>query len=496
MAKKMNVLIVSSEVTPWAKAGGLADVTAALAIHLAEIGHRVVTVIPAYRCVRTRLNGAPSQSMCVHMGEGEEWCGVESYEIAPRCTVVCIDHAYFFDREGLYHDNRMNDYTDNPRRFGFFCRAALQYCLDYGFSPDIVHANEWQTALVPAYLKTWFWDTKQLGHSASVLTIHNVAYQGTYPAADYPWLGLRKEDFIDTVFEDYGKVNFLKGGIHFSDVVNTVSPSYAREITTPYHFNGLAPALSAKGDRFSGILNGVDYDHWSPESDTLIPARYSASRMAGKNRCKQELQRTFLLHEDREVMLIGAVGRFVEQKGYHLVQDMIDRLMRTMAVQFVILGSGEESLEWFFGGLPRRYPGRVGAYIGYDNERAHLIEAGADAFLMPSLFEPCGLNQLYSLRYGTLPIVRATGGLEDTVDQYDETTGGGTGFKFNDPTSTALYDTIGWAVSTWYDRRRHYRAMQKRAMQHNFSWDTAIVQYERLYAQARTAKRSWDAMHR
>ncbi len=494
MGHKLNVLIVSSEMAPFAKTGGLADVTASLSVHLQQRGHDVRVVMPLYRSVR---NSNPEMSITLHsmgvaMGEGEEWCRVKETKIESDVRVFFVEHDLYFDRWGLYHDEWMNDYDDNPRRFAFLCRAALQLALDTGFSPDIVHSNDWQTAPTAAYLKTWFWNDPLLGKSASVLTIHNIAYQGVYPGHHYRYMGLGSQCFHDKGFESWGQVNFLKGGIFYSDMVNTVSPGHAKEITTPFQGFGLAPYLSDKADRFIGILNGVDYSQWSPEKDIWIPAKYNRRSQKGKIVCKKELQKRMNLEENENILLIGTVGRFVEQKGFHLIKESIEKILDDMVVQFVILGQGEYDQETFFRALPARFPGRAGSYIGFSNELAHLIEAGADFFCMPSLFEPCGLNQLYSMRYGTLPIVRATGGLDDTVEQYDEKTGEGTGFKFWKPTSESLYYTIGWAVSTWYDRPHHIKKMMKTAMKKDFSWKNAIPQYESFYRKAIEVKREYD----
>jgi starch synthase len=493
MAKPLRVLLVASEMTPFAKTGGLADVVGALAAKLGARGHDVLTVIPFYRSIRRRgVDSRPRIApMGVHMGGGIEWC--VAHETADSGSrVVLIEHELFFDREGIYHDEWLRDYDDNARRFGFLCRAALQVCLDSNFRPDIVHANDWQTALLPAYLKTWFWNSPILGKAASALTIHNIAHQGVYPGGDYPFFGLDQRLFVDRGFESYGKINFLKGGIVHADVVNTVSPGHARELTTPYGGFGLAPYLSDKGERFVGILNGVDYDTWSPHNDPFIPVRFSADDLSGKARCKRDVQEKFGLEPRDDVCLIGMVSRLADQKGCNLVRDCIDRALAGMRLQCVILGAGDKDLERFFGELPARYPGRAGSYIGYSEELAHCIEAGADFFLMPSLFEPCGLNQMYSLRYGTPPIVRATGGLDDTVEQYDAGSGKGTGFKFHDATADAVYNTIGWAVSVYYDHPRRLRSMIRRAMKKEYSWDKAILNYEKLYRQARRAKRDYD----
>ena len=323
-----------------------------------------------------------------------------------------------------------------------------------------------------------------LGGAASVLTIHNIAYQGKYSASNFDYIGLQWSNFTPDKFEDYGSVNFLKGGIVYADVVNTVSPTYADETRTPSLGYGLAPYLNDKGEDYVGILNGVDYTQWNPAVDQLIPAQYSPQEMAGKAVCKAALQQRFALDIDPDVPIVGVVSRLVTQKGLDLLASAIEDTVNDMAVQFVILGSGDKGLEAFYAGLPARYPGRIGSYIGYSNEIAHWIEAGCDFFIMPSIYEPCGLNQIYSLKYGTLPIVRATGGLDDTVQQYDERTGDGDGFKFWEISTEAIYYTAGWAVSTFYDRPQHIAKMVRTAMQRDYSWEKSAAQYVELYARA------------
>ena len=327
-----------------------------------------------------------------------------------------------------------------------------------------------------------------LGGAASVLTIHNIAYQGVYDKDAYEYLGLRVENFTPQKFEDHGRINFLKGGIVYADVVNTVSPTYARETRTPAGGYGLAPYLNDKGDNYWGILNGCDYEKWNPATDTLIPARYTPSDLSGKTACKQALQARMGLEVNPNIPLIGVVSRLVSQKGLDLLAQVMDGVLTQMQVQFAILGSGEPDLEAFYGQIPSRHPGQVGSYIGYSDELAHWIEAGSDFFIMPSVYEPCGLNQIYSLKYGTLPIVRATGGLDDTVQQYDENTGTGTGFKFFEISANAVYYSIGWAVSTYYDRPQHIQQMIAQAMQQDYSWEKSAEAYIALYQRAIEAK--------
>jgi starch synthase len=404
--------------------------------------------------------------------------------------VYFIEFDQYFNRWGLYHDADFNDYLDNPRRFGFLTRAGLQLCRDIHFAPDIVHVHDWHTALAAAYLKIWHWNDPVLGKAASVLTIHNIAYQGIYDARHYPYLGLQWINFTPDKLEDHGRINFLKGGIVYADMVNTVSPTYARETRTPEGGYGLAPYLNDKGENYIGILNGVDYNRWNPETDPMIPMRYSAKDLSGKAVCKRELQRRFSLNVDANIPIIGVVSRLVTQKGLHLLAQAIEDILNNMRVQFVILGAGEKELESFYSSLPARYPGRVGGYIGYNEELSHWIEAGADFFIMPSLSEPCGLNQMYSLKYGTLPIVRAVGGLDDTVQQYDEASAAGTGFKFWEASPRAIYYTVGWAISTFFDRREHIQQMIQTAMAQDFSWERSAGEYVRLYERAIANKQS------
>ena len=491
MNSRLKIVHIASECVPYAKTGGLADVVGALPVALHALGHDVIVIMPKYSSIDYARNGLrPFLSpLGVWMGDAEEWCSVHTAENG-EVPIYFIESEKFFGREGLYSDSELNDYLDNPRRFAFLTRAALQLCHALDFSPDIVHVHDWQTALAPAYLKVWHWNDPLLGHAASVLTIHNISYQGVYPAADcYDYIGLQWGNFTADKFEDHGKINFLKGGIVYADMVSTVSPNYARETLTPGLGNGLAPFLNNKGSNYVGILNGVDYSQWDPKRDRLIPARFSAKDLSGKAVCKRQLQQRFLLDLNPNVPVVGVVSRLVNQKGLDLLAQSIESIVSNMQVQFAILGAGDKSLEWFFGGLPARYPGRIGSFIGYNEEIAHWIEAGSDFFIMPSIFEPCGLNQIYSLKYGTLPIVRATGGLDDTVQQYDEGAGSGTGFKFWEASGQAIYFTVGWAVSTYFDRRAHIRQMIQTAMAQDYSWGKSAEEYARMYERAITNKR-------
>lgn len=487
MEAKHNILFVVSECAPYAKTGGLADVASALPAALAKRGHRVMVVMPYYASIPRELLQTDEKpfSMNVWMGDREEWCLVHTKHIHKNLSFYFIDFQKYFFREGLYHDHEMQDYQDNPLRFAFLSQAALYLCKTKEVRIDIVHAHDWQTSAALIYLKTQHRDCPYLGNAAGVLTIHNIGYQGKYSRDAYAYLGFRDTDFHSDILEDYGGINLLKGGIYYADMVNTVSPSYANETLNPEFSWGMDPFLRKKGDRYIGILNGVDYSEWDPAADNLIPKKYHAKNIAGKKICKRTLQQRFHLYEQEHIPLIGMVSRMAAQKGHYQLMECIEAIVNNMQVQFAILGSGDKKLEHYFASLPEKYSGLIGTCIGYDNTLAHLIEAGSDFFLMPSLYEPCGLNQIYSLRYGTLPIVRATGGLDDTVEQYDEREGDGTGFKYYDATPRAIYDTVGWAVSTYYDRAEHYKFMQKKAMQQNFSWDESAARYEAAYGRAR-----------
>lgn len=478
---KIKVLFVASEIAPYAKTGGLADVSSALPIALEEKGLNVISVMPLYSKI-DREKYALEKVMdmaCVHMGNCEEWYSVYHTTKPFGNHVYFIEFNKYFDRAGIYHDSN-GEYSDNPYRYAFFCRAAMQLAKDLEFQPDIIHTNDWQTAFIPYYLKcgedAFFWGTR------SVLTIHNIGYQGNFDASVLDYAKIYLNDFNATAFESFGRLNILKGGLAFADKITTVSPTYAQEIMGPIGSSGLHDLLRSRSADLCGILNGIDMNVWNPEIDTLIPKQYNIKTYkAGKKANKKALQKMFDLNDAPNIPLFAFIGRFAAQKGLGLLAGAIENAVNSMVCQVVILGSGDEDAQWYFGGLPTKYSGRVGAYIGYDEIRSHLIEAGSDFFLMPSLYEPCGLNQLYSQVYGTLPIVRATGGLDDTIEQYNEETGTGTGFKFYDIDPHALYNTMGWAVSTYFDRPKHMESMIKQAMKKDYSWSISAELYIGIY---------------
>ncbi|WP_022851162.1 glycogen synthase GlgA [Limisalsivibrio acetivorans] len=475
----MKILFLSSEIAPFAKTGGLADVSSSLPKALAEKGETVKAVMPLYSSIdRDKHKIEPfMESACVHMGNCEEWYSVHKTE-ADGVEFYFIEFSKYFNRPGIYH-TPAGEYPDNAYRFAFFTRAALQLSRDLNFIPDIVHANDWQTALAPYYVR--FDDAFSFDGAGSVLTIHNIGYQGKFGADVMEYAAIKPEHFYHEYFEDFGGLNFLKGGLASAGKITTVSPTYAREIQGPIGGSGLHLLLEYRRYDLHGILNGIDTDVWNPAKDTYIPKNYSAETIDDKIHSKRELQKRFHLEEKDNTALFGFVGRFAAQKGLDLLGGAIEDVLRDMEVQFVVVGSGDSEMERHFGSLSENHPWRAGSYIGYSEELAHLVEAGADFFVMPSHYEPCGLNQMYSLNYGTIPVVRNTGGLADTVVNYNETDGSGTGFKFNNIDTRALYDTIGWAVSTYYDRPDHIKKMQIAGMEQDFSWDRSAEEYLRLY---------------
>ena len=484
----MKILFSASEMTPFAKTGGLADVAAALPKYLARLGHEVTVVLPRYYGIdRGELEFAFG-NLGVPMGPlGTLWAGVYRKELAENLTVYFIDYEAFFGRKNLYTDDEGFSYPDNDRRFIFFSRAALELARALDFRPDIVHANDWHTAPQPIWLNTLLRDDPFFRESRSVFTIHNLQHQGIFDRSALAYLQLGEEHFTPLELEAMGALNLMKGAIYHADKVSTVSPTYAREIQTPEFGFGLQDHIRAHAYKLTGILNGVDYDEWNPATDPYLTAHYDRGNMEGKARCKADLQERMGLERRDDLPLIGFVGRFAQQKGIELIAAAMHEMLHLPA-QWVFLGSGEKWAEGFFGDLAGRFA-QVGSYIGYSEELSHKIEAGADLFLMPSLFEPCGLNQIYSLRYGTLPIVRAVGGLDDTVENYDPRQGTGDGFKFWEPSREALYHTVCWAVETWHDAPEAIGRMQDQAMSRRFSWERSAREYEALYRAALDVRR-------
>jgi len=483
MNEKKKVLFVASEVVPFAKSGGLADVAGALPKSLANLGHEVIVVMPRYYSIdKSKLNLVPG-ALGVPMGSmGELWAGVyESTLPGSDVKIYFIDYEAFYGRKGLYADENNVSYPDNDNRFIFLSKAAMQLAKKLRFQPDIIHANDWHTATLPLLRNTKYLYDPDFAKAATILTIHNLHYQGHFYKGAMDVLEVGWEHFTPDDLEEYDGVNFLKGGISHADAVTTVSRQYAREIQTPEFGWGLEGHIRKYAHKLYGILNGVDYEEWSPVLDPFIAKHYDLHDMSGKKVCKSALQQEFHLPQREDVPLIGFVGRFVDQKGIGLIASAMHELVK-MDIQMVFLGSGEKWAEGFFSEVAAKYPEKVGTYVGYNNALAHKIEAGCDLFLMPSLFEPCGLNQIYSLRYGTLPVVRGTGGLEDTIDNFNPHTGEGNGFKFYEASPNAFLNTLKWAIDVYYNDKEAFENLRKNAMKARFSWDEAAEIYTKLYA--------------
>ena len=477
---QLKILFVSSEVYPFAKTGGLADVSASLPSALARLGYEVITVMPMYRSIiegKFKLKQV-EEPLEIPFREKLLRAKVFYSEIEPNLLVYFIKRDEYFDRSMLYGTSE-GDYFDNADRFVFFCRAVLYLCKAINFQPAIIHCNEWQTALLPVYLKSLSKDEAFFRTSRTVFTIHNLAYQGIFPKEYMAVSGLPQELFSIGGLEYYGLMNFMKGGILFSDIVTTVSEKYSQEIKTPEYGYGLDGVLRERSDDLYGVLNGVDYTEWNPETDPHIVARYSAKDLSGKKKCKEDLRMVMKLKGTEDSPLIGLTMRLAQQKGSDILAEAMDVLMK-LDLLMVLLGQGEEKYEKQIADLGKKHKGRFGVKIGFDNVLAHKIEAGSDMFLMPSRYEPCGLNQMYSFKYGTIPVVRATGGLDDTIQEFNPETEQGNGFKFEEYSSAALIEEIKKAL-TVYQNKRLWSRLVKKAMKEDFSWKKSAMKYAELY---------------
>ncbi len=469
--------MVASEAHPYAKTGGLAEVVAALPDALGRLGHRVTLVLPRYQGID--LYGARSQATSIAIGGRTQQVSFHSREERPGVTVVFVDVPELFDRPGgLYNVNGV-DYPDNGWRFAVFSRAALEYVRLLGQRPSIIHAHDWQAGLVPVYQKMHFSPDPIVGGVPAICTIHNLAFQGIFPAATLPSLGLGPELMDVQALEYWGQISYLKGGINFSERLTTVSPTYAREILTPEFGFGFDGVLRRRADALTGILNGIDVERWNPDLDGFIGASYSKTDLSGKKTAKGRLLETVGLRSDGAVErpVIGLISRLTFQKGFDLLAAAIDELI-SLDASWVMLGSGDREYEDLWRSLAARFPSRISTTIGFDERLAHQIEAGADMFLMPSRYEPCGLNQMYSLRYGTPPIVRATGGLDDTV--IDAAQPGGNGFKFKGYSPTDLVAAVRRALDL-FRKPKEWRKIQQNGMKLDFSWDASAREYVKVY---------------
>ncbi len=480
-SEPLRICLLASELAPFAKTGGLADVAAALGRYLHRAGHDVRIFLPLYRRVKGQIElrrHEALRSVQFSFG-GRAWgcAGLVGKLPNSDCDVYFIEHHDLFDHDGIYLPGGRDDL-----RFTFFTRAVLECCQRLRFAPHVVHCNDWHTALMPLLLKhDYAWDQLFRG-TKSLLSIHNIGYQGTTPAERVPVLGLEKaRKLLHQGDLKKGRLNFLKTGILYASGLSTVSRTYAREIQTADFGVGLEGYLRARQHDLYGIVNGVDYGDWDPRHDAYLPARYGPDDLAGKRSCRDALLKNMGLQPVAgRVPVVGMVSRMTAQKGFRLLFDPLPRFLRQVDMRLCVLGSGEPSLEKDFRDLQRMFPGRVCYYEGYSNKLAHWIEAGADIFLMPSLYEPCGLNQMYSLRYGTVPVVRKTGGLADTVQQFDAATGEGTGFLFDHFTSAGFTWAFKRALLTFRSPELWHRLVQN-GMAQDYSWDRQGPKYVQLY---------------
>jgi starch synthase len=486
----MKIIFAASECVPFAKTGGLADVVGALPQALAELGHSVSVYLPKYK--QTKLPDAKVllPSVTVPFDDQYRFCSILDGGKRSGVQFYFIDYPPFFDRDALY-GTPAGDYPDNAERFALYCRAVLEASKVLGV-PDIFHCHDWQSALIPVLLETSYADDPVFRNTHTVFTIHNIGYQGLFPPDTLPLLMLPWDLFTIDKMEFWGKVNFLKAALAFSDHLTTVSRKYAQEIQTSEYGFGLEGVLRARAGSLTGILNGVDYGEWSPDKDKFIVRQYSAENLEGKKECKYDLLRQFgLENAPIDTPVIGIVSRFVAQKGFDLIADIANDLARLPLI-ITALGSGDKEYQDLLLKLQKQHPEKIAVKVAYDNALSHKIEAGADMFLMPSRYEPCGLNQMYSLKYGTVPIVRATGGLDDTIEPWDVATGKGTGFKFSAYSGVALLNCIHEALRAFKDQNGWSKLMQN-GMKKDFSWNASAREYVRVYEKLSPPKLSLPA---
>ncbi len=482
----MKILMISPEIAPFSKTGGLGDAVAAMTKFMAAKGHEVRVFTPAYGFVKRDENWKKHETpIRVGLGYGmTAECAVYDTKFFDA-TVSFVEYNYFFGGNDVYSSR-----PDDAHRFAFFNKAAIDFCEQINWIPEIVHCHDWTTGLVPALLNTrerW----RRIARAGIVFTIHNLQHQGFAPKSVFEYLGLPWNLFTADNYEALGGVNMMKGALYHSTKITTVSPTYAYEIQTQEHGFGLEHVLQHRSRDLAGIINGIDYGEWSPKTDKLIPANFDEENFAGKDICKAELQRESHLPQKKDVPVFGIVSRLAEQKGLDLLAAAIPNLLQRAEMQIVLLGSGNPWLESTFKRLAARFPTKLAVSIGYNNRLAHLIEAGSDFFVMPSRFEPCGLNQMYSMTYGTPPIVRTTGGLVDTVRAWEpQNPSAGTGINFHDSDVGAMIWAIERALKLYFDHKADYLKVRKNGMKQDFSWDRSVSEYEKIYKDAIEARKN------
>jgi len=486
----MHIAFAASEGVPFSKTGGLADVVGALPRALVSAGHQVSVYLPRYRQTKLKDSQTVVRSVTIPFDDRYRFCSILSAGNQAGVQFYFVEYPPFFDREALY-GTPSGDYPDNAERFALFSRAVLEASKVLGV-PQVFHCHDWQTALIPVLLRTQYAEDPAFRDAGTVFTIHNMGYQGLFPPDTLPLLTLPWDLLTIAKMEFFGNVNFLKGALVYADFITTVSRKYSQEIQTTEFGFGLEGVLRDRAATVTGILNGVDYDEWSPQADKFTVAKYSPEDLSGKLKCKQDLLASFgVVNPDPNLPVIGIVSRFAAQKGFDLISQIMDRLAREELI-VIALGTGDKPYEEMFLRLQRQFPQRIAVKVAYDNALAHKIEAGSDMFLMPSRYEPCGLNQIYSLKYGTVPVVRATGGLDDTIESWDARTGKGTGFKFVEYSGESLLLTIKQALNAFRDQPSWQRLMRN-GMSKDFSWNASAKEYGRVYDKVRQARASAGA---
>lgn len=476
----MKIVSVASEMIPFAKTGGLADVAGTLTHEIRALGHEVIAFLPRYKGVDLQKSGfkVAIDRLLVELGGEKESARVYHSVDARGVQLYLIDHPGFFQRDQLY-GTPMSDYPDNDRRFIFYQRAVLETLRALGIAPDIIHCHDWQTGLLCSYLKTLYAREPLFKKTKTVFTIHNLAYQGNFPPDSLPLTGLSWDEFKLEKLEFYGKISFMKGGLVYSDAVTTVSERYAREIQTKEFGCGMENVLASRKESLFGVINGIDYVEWNPETDPDITQNFSTASTEGKKACKAALQKENGFKVRPEVPVIGMITRLVDQKGL----DILIPAMEDMAgrdLQFILLGTGDEKYHKILRELAKKHKDRFGIHIVFDGKMAKRIYAGSDLFLMPSYYEPCGLGQMIALRYGTVPLVRATGGLADTIHEFNPKTGKGTGFVFDDYSTSALLQALGRSLKA-YQNQESWTALMRNTMTSDFSWAASARKYVEIY---------------
>ncbi|MFC2173351.1 glycogen synthase GlgA [Acidobacteriota bacterium] len=477
-----RILFVSSEVAPFAKTGGLADVSSALPVALAQHGLDVRVFMPKYGSIDAVSAGFLASTRWVESNLWDKSAKITLFQSkipGSSVPIYFVSYDPFFDRPDLYQEDG-KDYPDNLERFALFCHVVLKRIRPDGWIPDIIHCNDWQTGLIPAIIAAYRSENRLFRELKTLFTLHNIGYQGLFPEDRLPLSGLQPWQFTIGGVEFYDSISLLKAGLVYSDWITAVSPTYAEEIQTPEYGKGLEGVLQHYSDKLSGVLNGVDYSIWDPSNDPVIAKNYSDTDLTGKAVCKQELQRECSLPIEPDVPILAVISRLDDQKGFDLLSAILEDLLK-LGVQFVMLGTGDAAYERYLTKLAEKYTYQVAVNITFNDDLAHKIEAGADIFLMPSKYEPCGLNQMYSLRYGTIPVVRRTGGLNDTVSEFDRSTGEGNGFTFTEYAPHAFYRAAMNALSVYWGNKDLWRQIQQTGMRQDFSWDASAARYIELY---------------